>query len=147
MTRASLSEMPLEEAKAVIRSAGLRCTSARIAIVQCLADHAVPMSPTEVSEILEPFGFDKSTIYRSLTEFSETGIVVRLELGDSVRRFELISHTDSASTEHPHFVCVDCGEFRCLYDFRCELKPTRGKKKLPGTISEVLVKGRCQSCS
>lgn len=147
MAAKPVSNMALDDARSVIRSAGLRCTAARIAVLQCLADYAGPMSPMDVAGRLEPFGFDKSTIYRSLTEFGESGIVVRLDLGDSVRRFELISQTAGVTTEHPHFMCVACGDIRCLSDFRFELKATGGHQKLPGTISEVLVKGRCRSCS
>lgn len=141
------SELSLEDAKAVIRSAGLRCTAARIAVVQCLSDAGSPLSPGEVAEQLEPFGFDKSTIYRSLTEFSESGVAVRLDLGDSVRRFELITASGGETTEHPHFMCVECGDIRCLSGFRFELKPTGRKQQLPGEIAEVLVKGRCRACN
>jgi Fur family ferric uptake transcriptional regulator len=140
------SELSLEDAKAVIRSAGLRCTAARIAVVQCLSDNGSPMSPTEVAERLEPFGFDKSTIYRSLTEFNEAGVAVRLDLGDSIRRFELIS-AKGETTEHPHFMCVECGDIRCLSGFRVEVKPSNRAQKLPGEIAEVLLKGRCRSCA
>lgn len=140
------SELPLEDARAVIRNAGLRCTAARIAVVQCLSDNVSPLSPGEVAERLEPFGFDKSTIYRSLTEFSESGVCVRLDLGDSVRRFELITDKAGETTEHPHFMCVECGDIRCLSGFRFELKPAKSRQKLPGEIAEVLIKGRCKAC-
>ena len=103
------------------------------------------MSPIEVSDHLEQFGFDKSTIYRTITKFTEAGIAVRLNLEDSVRRFELLPNSASGSFEHPHFMCVECGEIRCLSDHRLELTPIKDGQKLLGEISEMLVKGRCPS--
>ncbi len=138
--------MPLDAAKSRIRNAGMRCTAARVNVLQCLADQIIPMSPVDVSNHLEQFGFDKSTIYRTLTEFTEAGITVRLDLGDTVRRFELLTNSAADSSEHPHFMCVECGEIRCLSEYRLELTPIMGGQKLLGEISEMLVKGRCPSC-
>lgn len=146
MNRKRKSELTLESAKKILRDAGLRCTAARIAVVQCLSDHPTPCTPNEVADSLAEFGFDKSTIYRSLTELNDSGIVARLDLGDSVRRFELLTHQSDGISEHPHFMCVDCGKVTCLSGFRIQLTSDDPSKKAPGKISEVLVKGHCTAC-
>jgi len=146
MSRRRKATFSVDEAKALLRGAGLRCTAARVAVVQTLADYAAPLSPNEVAEELAEFGFDKSTIYRSLTELDESGIVSRLELGDAIRRFELVPPGEEHSPMHPHFMCVDCGKLQCLNGFRVDLVRDQGAKEFPGELTEVLLKGRCGTC-
>ena len=136
----------MDAAKTLLRSVNLRCTAARIAVVQTLANHQTPLSPTEVADELAEFGFDKSTIYRSLTELGEAGIVARLDLGDTVRRFELLPQGAEGRSEHPHFMCIDCGKVICLSGYQIELVPKDATQKPPGRLDEVLVKGHCNAC-
>lgn len=134
------------DAKAILRAAKLRGTAARIAVIQCLARERFPLTHAEVTERLSEFGFDQSTIYRGLTELSDAGLLARLDLGDGTRRFELLHDEHSGISEHPHFLCIDCGKIQCLADFTFQLSPKRGAAKLGG-ITEVLVKGHCAACS
>ena len=137
----------LAEVKDRIRSAGLRSTAARIAVIQHLAATSMPQSHAEVAAALESFGFDQSTIYRCLTELSDAGILSRLDLGDSIRRFELLQAGSDARIErHPHFMCVDCGSIVCLDDFTFRLTPRQPEAMPPGEIAEVLLKGQCARC-
>jgi Fur family ferric uptake transcriptional regulator len=139
------SSLTAAEAKAILRGAKLRGTAARIAVMQCLAREQFPLTHAEVTERLSEFGFDQSTIYRCLTELADAGLLARLDLGYSVRRFELLHDEHSGISEHPHFLCVDCGKIQCLADFTFRLSPKRGAAKL-GHVTEVLVKGRCLAC-
>lgn len=133
------------EAKAILRAAKLRGTAARIAVIQCLARERLPLTHAEAVARLSEFGFDQSTIYRCLTELADAGLLARLDLGDGIRRFELLHHEHAGVSEHPHFLCVDCGKIQCLDDFTFRLAPKRGAGKL-GKITEVLVKGHCVAC-
>jgi Fur family ferric uptake transcriptional regulator len=139
-------EFTAAAAKAFLRQAKLRATAARIAVVQCLARERFPLTHAETTERLGEFGFDQSTIYRCLTELADAGILARLDLGDSLRRFELLREKRSGVSEHPHFLCVDCGKIQCLSDFTFKLSARRGATKL-GQVTEVLVKGHCASCN
>jgi Fur family transcriptional regulator, ferric uptake regulator len=139
--------LPMAEVKALIRGAGLRSTAARIAVIQQLVSTSAPQSHSEVSEALDDFGFDQSTIYRCLTELSDAGLLARLELGDSVRRFELLQSGKSTGfSEHPHFVCVDCGTISCLEEFTVRLNSKKRGAETPGQVVEVLLKGHCAKC-
>jgi Fur family ferric uptake transcriptional regulator len=100
-----------------------------------------------VTERLVEMGFDQSTIYRCLTELAEAGLLARLDLGDAVRRFELLAKKASGVSEHPHFLCVDCGKIQCLSDFTFRLSARRGGAASPGEVTEVLVKGHCTNCA
>jgi Fur family ferric uptake transcriptional regulator len=135
-------------AKEILRGAKLRCTAARIAVLQQLAARSTPLSHQEVTDSLAEFGFDQSTIYRSLSEMADVGLLSRLDLGDQVRRFEIRSSSSKGEFEHPHFMCVDCGKVTCLSDFRVQLYPSKGpRRQALGEITEVLIKGHCGECA
>ena len=159
----------IEAVQARIRGAGLRCTAARIAVLQYLISATGPLTHAEVSEAVGPAkGFDRATIYRNLTELTEAGLVSRVELGDHVWRFELkrAGRTHAKGEDHPHFLCTSCGEVSCLDDVNVSITPKPGRdrpgaKAKPGrgkaaggaapsrairSVREVLLKGQCGKC-
>jgi Fur family ferric uptake transcriptional regulator len=148
----------LDSVKARIRGAGLRCTAARLAVMDHLMSATGPRTHADVSEALADRGFDRATIYRNLTELTDKKLVSRVELGDHVWRFEPRRHDahGAAGEEHPHFLCTTCGEISCLDDVRVAITPkprqrrssSGGKAGSPGihSVTEVLLKGRCGSC-
>jgi Fur family ferric uptake transcriptional regulator len=113
-----------------------------------------------VSAALASRGFDRATIYRNLTELTEARLLDRVELGDHVWRFEIRRHHDHGGKDrgHPHFLCTTCGEVSCLDDVRVAITPTAphparsprrrdpGQRAAIGTVTEVLLKGRCGDC-
>jgi Fur family ferric uptake transcriptional regulator len=136
-------KMPLDRARDLLKSARLRCTAARIALLRSLAESDSPNTQSQLAERLAEFGFDRSTIFRALSDLSEAGLLERLDLGDGVRRFELLSGESDDS--HPHFMCTDCGQVQCLPDVTVQLKSTQ-RLKSPGVISQILVRGQCETC-
>jgi len=147
MSKSHDSRLSLDTARQLLREAGLRCTSCRVAVIQFLSGADCPMSHAEVAEDLVPRGFDKSTIYRCLMEFADAGLVNRLDVGDHVWRFERRTAHDEQGVEHPHFMCVDCGQVTCLNDVNVRVAQKRGQKPLVlGDVTEVLLKGHCPQC-
>ncbi len=138
--------MSMEEARGLLRSAQLRCTSCRLAVLRHLSTADSPLSHTEVAEQLVPQGYDKSTIYRSLVEMAESGLLARLDLGDHAYRFELRATTRHDLTDHPHFLCIDCGQISCLDDVTVQVNVDEGVVPMEHEITEVLLKGRCPAC-
>lgn len=153
-------EPPLDAARTRLREAGLRCTAARLAVLAHLMEATGPKTHAEVSDSLADRGFDRTTIYRNLTELTEATIVSRVELGDHVWRFEL-RRAGTHGQDHPHFLCTTCGEVSCLDDVDVAItpkpvaaapksKPRRGGPSggqvTIGTVTEVLLKGRCDNC-
>lgn len=159
----------IEAVQARIRGAGLRCTAARLAVLQYLMSATGPLTHAEVSEAVGPSkGFDRATIYRNLTELTEAGLVSRVELGDHVWRFELKrpGNAHAKGEDHPHFLCTSCGEVSCLDDVDVAITPKPGRspsasgskprrgKAAKGTaqpqairsVQEVLLKGQCGKC-
>ncbi|MBL9094701.1 MAG: transcriptional repressor [Planctomycetaceae bacterium] len=138
----------IAELKAMLRGAGLRSTSARLAVLQQLLATKTPLSHAELAKELVPTGLDRATVYRNLMDLAEAGIVSRAELGDHVWRYEVRREGHEHSAEHPHFVCVDCGEVTCLTETSVDITPTPGTKKSSiGSLTEVLLKGHCGKCS
>lgn len=134
-------------AKESLRSAGLRATAARVAVMRRLADAGRPQSHAEVVEALSDSGFDQSTLFRCLNELADAHLVARLDLGDQLRRFELAKADGAGEAEHAHFMCMDCGTLTCLDGFGIKVTPGRGpRRKALGEITEVLLRGRCGAC-
>jgi len=136
--------------QALLRNAGLRSTTARVAVLEYFHAHGGQNSHAEMFEALGSRGFDRATIYRILMSLVDAKILARTDLGDHVWRFELrqgvggVAHTE----EHPHFVCVDCGEVSCLPGLAFKIE---GKAKTPKAVSKnkvaVQLKGRCDKCA
>ncbi|MCX7403665.1 MAG: transcriptional repressor [Planctomycetia bacterium] len=152
--------------KARIRAVGLRCTAARLTVMQHLMAASGPETHAEVSDALADRSFDRATIYRNLTELTEAKLVTRVELGDHVWRFELKrpGKAGSHGEDHPHFLCTKCGEVSCLDDVTVAITPKpvatgmrasfgAGKPKAAThrsqgirSVTEVLLKGECNKC-
>jgi len=111
-----------------------------------------PLSHADVSEALADMGFDRATIYRNLTELTECGLLVRVELGDHVWRFETkrAGHGQGKADDHPHFLCTSCGEVSCLDDVHVAITPkapkAAAKPRAIRSVREVLLKGQCGKC-
>ena len=90
--------------------------------------------------------------------------MTRVELGDHVWRFELkgVAADGTGQAHHPHFVCTECGGVSCLDGMEVAITPRpraaakgrkpAGAKSEPGhnrigSVSEVLLKGRCEDCT
>jgi Fur family ferric uptake transcriptional regulator len=143
------ADKPFDAARARLREAGLRCTAARLAVLDHVMTATGPKTHAEVAESLIDRGFDQATIYRNLTELTEAKIVSRVDLGDHVWRFELRrGHDHAAGEDHPHFLCTSCGEVSCLDDVNIAITPKPATKKSGiRSVNEVLLKGQCENCS
>jgi Fur family transcriptional regulator, ferric uptake regulator len=101
-----------------------------------------PVSHTELTARLEGHALDRATIYRNLVALTEAGILVRTQLGDNVWRYGLPG-TASEHTQHPHFVCNDCGQVVCLPASAVTLQGAVTRNE----VAEVQVRGRCAACA
>ncbi len=134
-----------DELRRRLRDAGLRATSARVAVMELLAKIGTPETHQEISDQLQSLKFDKSTIFRALNDLAAGGLARRMELGDHVWRYELARSPedgDQSDQSHPHLLCVVCGSITCLTENDIEIKVS----KAIGPIEDVLLKGHCVSC-
>jgi Fur family transcriptional regulator, ferric uptake regulator len=136
-----------EDLRDAIRNAGLRRTGPRVAVLRELKSATAPLSHGEVAEALR-LDYDRPTIYRNLMDLVRAQLVTRRDLGDHTWRFSIVRGDEDAHTsEHPHFLCTDCGELSCLPREVVTLVPVRGvPRSLRKRDIEVQVKGLCDSC-
>lgn len=132
----------------LIRAAGLRSTASRIAVLEHFYTHGGRNSHADLFEALGDRGFDRATIYRILMDLSEAKILSRTDLGDHVWRFEL-RRPDSADhgEEHPHFVCVDCGQVSCLPGLQVKVTGSKAPRSVAKKKVAVQLKGVCDDCT
>lgn len=128
-----------------IRDVGLRCTAARLAVLEELTKAESPLTHAEVAERLSGQGLDKATVFRNLVDLVDAQILSRTELGDHVWRFEIRSQDPHAGEHHPHFICLDCGGVTCLSELDFDKRSQQAASRV-GDIKEILIKGICLDC-
>ncbi len=98
----------------ILKSAKLRKTQARKALIKVLLGADLPLTQEQIAEKLHhQTCADKTTIYRNLESLVRANAVHKVFLQNSVRHFEL-SDRCSDTQCHPHFTCTACGKTECL---------------------------------
>jgi Fur family transcriptional regulator, ferric uptake regulator len=131
-----------QELRELLASRGLRVTEQRVLLLRELIKVKSPISHPELTERMSDATLDRATIYRNLLTLADAGVVVRTQLGDNVWRFELPRTLSSDHAHHPHLVCTDCGNVRCLPANTVKLHGEAAKSH----VAEVQLRGRCASC-
>lgn len=127
-----------------LRAAGLRATSARVAILAMLRRVGGPVSHGEMQELLHEGRWNRTTIYRNLLDLAKAGLARRFDVGDHVWRFEARATT---SDEHPHFVCNACGDIECLDGVELALDHAgAAPQAILDRDVEIQVVGVCDRC-
>jgi len=136
--------MTKEDAKQLVKDAGLRATAPRIAVMQLLARAEKPMSHSEVVEAIGTEDWDQATLYRNLVKLVEADLARVASKVAGVTRYEARGDDDEPHL-HPHFSCRTCGEVQCLPEARLEgLVDKRWRKSIANSELEVI--GECPDC-
>ena len=101
--------------KSILKSAKLKVTPPRLAVLSHLIEAGRPLSHTEIHEQMPDM--DRVTLYRTLTAFVESDIAHQVQGLDGMWRF--CAHSRGAGGcpgNHPHFLCTVCGRMTCLLD-------------------------------
>ncbi len=117
-----------------------RKTKQREVIAACFKDEGRPMTALEAhalaSTALPAIGI--ATVYRSINEFVESGYLVPIAIGSTIR-YEV------AAEHHYHFHCKNCDKVFCVSP--C---PFVEKKPAPSGFCveshDLVVHGLCGSC-
>jgi Fur family ferric uptake transcriptional regulator len=115
------SESALEVARSRIRSAGMRITKPRIAIIEALEQHEGPISIERIHQGMGNGVCDLVTVYRCLAAFEQLGMVRRSYLHNGTCLYELTL----LSPRHYHIICKSCGA-----SDRVEYFPVEGIERL-----------------
>lgn len=133
-------------AEKVLRGAKLRVTPARMQVLEAFLGqpHALPHSALEQ---LAP-ECDRVTLYRTLSTFTEHGIVHKVPDDEGVTKYALCSQECSDEhhhDDHVHFKCLACGATVCLEG--TALPAVVLPKGYHLQDASLLVQGTCPDCS
>lgn len=138
------SNLDLQASK-ILKTAKLYRTQGRIAILKVLMKAGMPLRQEQIAERLEKRRLDKVTIYRTLENFCEAGLVHKVFMPKRAVHFELGNRCTAVQC-HPHFTCKSCGVTRCLMGVSVPL--VKGLQK--GFVlhrQQVRLEGLCPACA
>ncbi len=132
------------KARNLLKSAGLRLTGPRLAILSVLLEVARPVTHEQITAKLAAGAPNKVTIYRVLESFVEAGIVHRAFLAERAWHFEL---ADKCAEDqcHPHFTCRSCEATHCFTD--AALPMTKSPRGFTVLHQRVQLEGLCPACN
>ena len=132
------------KAEELLRSARLRRTAPRIAVMSVLLGAAKPITQDQIALKLGPDAPDKVTIYRILESFLSTGLVHKAYTRQRTWYFEL-AHNCTENQCHPHFTCTSCGDTHCLPEVSLPMANT--SKGFAVSRQRVQLEGLCPKCN
>jgi Fur family ferric uptake transcriptional regulator len=131
-----------ERARTALFSAGFRNGAGRSQVVELLAKEDCALTAAEIDGRLDRVG--RSTVYRSLEQLEELGLIHKVELGGDAVGFERVD----PETHHHHIVCEQCGRVVAFEDTRLEKAIVALAKRPDFSVysHEVTLRGECASC-
>jgi Fur family ferric uptake transcriptional regulator len=131
-----------------LTEAGYRRGGARRAVIGLLGEQRCALSAVEIGEALERAqrGVSRASIYRILEELEAAELVMRIEVGHGVVRYEPIRH---GRGHHHHMVCDRCGRLDPFVDERLERELRRVSEDVALRVAEheVILHGACERCA
>ena len=127
-----------------LRGTGQRVTMQRVAILSALGagEH---LSADEVFERIAPAMplVNRSTVFRALEHFRDTGFVSQVDVGDGLQRFELL-----VDERHHHLICLDCRHAIVLDDDLVEplRRAIEDRHSFRTRIDHLALFGLCAVC-
>ena len=132
-----------------LASVGVRLTRGRRSTVQAILEAGGPRTAAEIQVELGD-AVPLSSLYRSLSVLTESGVLVAQHDSGGIMRFEL---AEWLTGHHHHFVCVSCGT-------AIDVTPNPDQERAIETLIEEMasangfavtghrfeIEGRCRSC-
>jgi len=134
------------DAKALLKTRGLRATAPRLAVLQAIAAQSSPISHSQLLKLLPTGALDGATVYRNLTRLSEQGILSVVSRAGGMARYALAHGAEESPHHHPHFVCSDCDQIRCLPQGEIPLPAVDGPWADAVARATLQLQGRCPDC-
>jgi len=122
--------------------------AARRAVLEFLGSQACALSALEIEDALRardrPVG--RASIYRILDELERLRLVVKLQVGQAMARYEPIR---SGEGHHHHLVCDSCGTLTPFTDNELEAAIENLSRRVPLRVDEheIVLHGACPNCS
>lgn len=101
-----------DKAKELLTNNGLNRTKIKVSSLVELSKASAPLSVAELHKELGDESCDVSTVFRTIAQFKEKGLVRELNLGEDFFRYEITGQGPHREHHH-HFVrCRKCGEIK-----------------------------------
>lgn len=130
--------------RALLRSAGLRVTRPRAAVLSALRSHPHADAATVLTAVRTHLPqVSHQAVYDCLHVLTDAGLVRSLQLAGSAARYE-VADTD----DHHHLVCRGCGaveDVPCVAD-AAPCPPARSDHGFLIDEAEVYYRGLCPTC-
>jgi Fur family ferric uptake transcriptional regulator len=130
----------------ILRNNKVKPTAMRLLVLQFLLNKKLAVSLTNIEEYFD--NSERTTLYRTLKTFVESGIVHQIDDGTGVPKYALSESGYTRESEqdlHIHFHCNNCDETICLTDHKIP------HINLPEGYSaenvNLVVKGICEKCN
>lgn len=132
---------PLKHLAVTLRNKGYSLTKPRRELFLALLNQ----EPLSVDQLIARVHHDRSSIYRNITIFIESGIIHRLPIGWKYK----LELSDEFSTHHHHATCQECGTVITLdeepgMESMINLMAVRSGFKPKSHQLELI--GSCKSC-
>ncbi|HET9719159.1 MAG TPA: transcriptional repressor [Solirubrobacteraceae bacterium] len=137
-----------ERAQRLLTARGRHNGAARQALLELLDSQPCALSAVEIEDFLRagerPVG--RASIYRILDELERLDLVQRVQVGQSMARYEPIR---GEHEHHHHLVCDSCGTVMPFTDPDLERAIKRLSGRVPMRVEEheIVLHGSCQDCS
>lgn len=132
-----------EHALAELDAAGYRRGGSRSKVIEFLDTRDCAVTALEIDREVERVG--RASVYRTLEQLEELGLVQRVELGGDSTAFERV---DPTGHHHHHLVCTTCGRILPFEDEQLE-ETIHGLGAREGFTVEghdVTLRGTCARC-
>ena len=138
--------MSKETLLSILKKHRLRNTDCRQEVLSLFLATDFALSNADIEKSISQ-NYDRVTIYRTLKNFLEKGIIHKVldDIGNP--KYALCKEQcspESHNHQHVHFKCVSCGQTNCLENIQIpQFELPQGYQMLE---SNILINGICQAC-
>ncbi|HXW58915.1 MAG TPA: Fur family transcriptional regulator [Solirubrobacteraceae bacterium] len=140
----------IQRAQARLAAAGHRRGGARTALLELLNQQQCALSAQEIEDALRAKRaarcVSRASVYRNLDELERLGLVQRVEIGQTMVRYERVPER---AEHHHHLVCDECGAVMPFSDPGLEQAIQTLSRRVPLAVSEheIVLHGACRDCA
>jgi Fur family ferric uptake transcriptional regulator len=144
----SSPESWVDHAQQVLAEGRRHTGAARQSLLELLDSQACALSAVEMEDLLRssdrPVG--RASIYRILDELERLDLVQRVQVGQTMARYEPVRGHES---HHHHLVCDSCGQVTPFTDPDLERAIQRLSRRVPMRVQEheIVLHGACRECA
>lgn len=146
--RQTSAESWAARARSVLAEQGHHSGAARQALLELLDSQTCARSAIEIEDALRAAGrpVGRASIYRILDELERLHLVQKLQVGQSMARYEPIR---TGPGHHHHLVCDSCGTVMPFTDTELETAIEKLSARVPMRVAEheIVLHGSCRDCS